>query len=93
MSQEEHPISSVSGVGPVFEENFKAIGICTDMELIRRVESAGAPKILGELKQNKPGTQLSAKRIEKIYENAKAKYPPTPPPGETKEVEAASKLI
>ena len=77
MSQKEHPISSVSGVGAVFEDNFKAIGVSTDMELIRRVESVGVPKILEEIKQMRLHTLLSIRRIEKIYENAKEKHSPT----------------
>ena len=78
MEQEGNPISSVSGVGPLFEEELKAINIRTDVELIRRVELDGAPVIWEEIKQNKQDARLSRHRLEKIYENAKAKYSPTP---------------
>ena len=77
MSREAEPISSVSGVGSVSEEQFRAIGIYTDAELIRRVESSNVQTIWEEIKQNSPDARLSATQIEKIYENAKAKYIPT----------------
>jgi len=77
MSREADPISSVSGVGSVSEENFKAIGIYTDAELIRRVESSSVQAIREEIKQNCPNSRLSLRQIGKIYDNAKAKYLPT----------------
>ena len=73
MSREAEPISSVKGVGSVSEANFKAIGINTDAELIQRVESSSVQSIWEEIKQNCPNSRLSVRRLEKIYENAKAK--------------------
>jgi hypothetical protein len=78
MAQEGNPIASVSGVGPLFEEELQAINIHTDIELIRRVELDGAPVILEEIKQNKPEARLSLQRILAIYENAKANSSTTP---------------
>ena len=77
MDQEAEPISLVSGVGSVSEENFKTIGIYTDAELIRRVESSSVQTVWEKIKQNNPSARLSVSQIEKIYESAKAKYIPS----------------
>jgi hypothetical protein len=74
MNQGENSIASVKGVGPIFEEELKSINICTDIELIRRIESTGAPQIIEEIKKNKQDVRLSVQRLENIYQHAKAKY-------------------
>ncbi|HIE29577.1 TPA: hypothetical protein EYP66_20090 [Candidatus Poribacteria bacterium] len=76
ISQEAEEIASVRGVGSVAEANFKAIGIFTDAELIQRVEASSANQILAEMKQQNPAARLSVSQIERIYQNAKAKYIP-----------------
>lgn len=73
-SQEADPISSVNGVGSTSEKKFRAIGINTDAELIRRVESSSVQTVFEEIKQNSPNARLNISQIEKIYESAKAKY-------------------
>jgi len=77
MKQEAHPITSVSGVGPVSGEALKSVGINTDADLIQRVESVGAEKVLEDIKQSDQGVRLSLNRIKDAYENAKAEYIPT----------------
>ena len=56
--QEANPITSVSGVGPVFGKAFKAVGINTDADLLRRVEEVGVEKIWEEIKQSDQGMRL-----------------------------------
>jgi hypothetical protein len=74
--EEAEEIASVKGVGSVAEANFKSIGISTDVELIRRVEASNVTQILAEMKQQNPDARLSISQIERIYQNAKAKYLP-----------------
>jgi hypothetical protein len=76
INQEAEEIASVKGVGSVAEANFKAIGISTDVELIQRVEASNITQILAEIKQQNPDARLSVSQIERIYQNAKAKYIP-----------------
>ena len=77
MKQEASPINSVAGVGPVTGEAFKAVGINTDAELIRRVEEIGAKKVWEDIKESDQDVRLSLNRIKDAYENAKAEYIPT----------------